>query len=185
MADLILQIAVSLDNFIEDADGSIDFMESDTSTDALHTAMLRSIDGMIFGRKAHALLARFWPGAATMPNPAQALLEQAELMNRLPKYVLTHKRDTHGWANSHPIDVDGVARLKREAQRPIALYAGAGAASALMDQVDEIRLIQYPVLLGSGTRLFGDGVRRALELIENRTFSSGVSVLRYRVTTTA
>src|SRR5688572_27715389 len=59
MSDLILQIAVSLDGFIEDQRGSIDFMEGDTSLDAVHTATLRSIDGMIFGRKAHALLADY------------------------------------------------------------------------------------------------------------------------------
>jgi hypothetical protein len=47
MADLILQIAVSLDGLIEDENGSIDFMVGDTSLDAVHTATLRSIDGMI------------------------------------------------------------------------------------------------------------------------------------------
>ena len=63
MSDLILQIAVSLDGYIEDQRGSIDFMVNDTSMDADHTATLRSIDGMIYGRKAHALLADFWPTA--------------------------------------------------------------------------------------------------------------------------
>lgn len=181
MADLILQIAVSLDGYIEDSSGSIDFMESDTSLDAVHTATLRSIDGMIFGSKAHALLARFWPTAGQADGAGDAMIEHAELMNALPKYVLTHGEDTHGWTNSHPVTTEDVARLKRETRRPLALYAGAGAARALMDQVDEIRLIQYPVLLGGGTRLFGNDDRRALELVESHTFSSGVSLLRYRV----
>jgi dihydrofolate reductase len=181
MSDLILQIAVSLDGFIEDQRGSIDFMESDTSMDAVHTATLRSIDGMIFGRKAHALLAEFWPTAAEAADAGEARIEQAELMNALPKYVLTHGKETTGWANSHPVTVADVVRLKREARRPLALYAGASATHALMDHVDEIRLIQYPVLLGRGTRLFGEDTRRALRLVESQTFSSGVSMLRYRV----
>jgi dihydrofolate reductase len=181
MADLILQIAVSLDGYIEDANGSLDFMEGDTSLDAVHTATLQSIDGMIFGRTAHALLAQFWPTAGEAGDAGDALVEQAELMNALPKYVLTHGKDTHGWTNSHPVTAEDVARLKRGSGRPLALYAGAGAASALMDQVDEVRLIQYPVLLGGGTRLFRDGDRRALGLVESRTFSSGVSLLRYRL----
>jgi dihydrofolate reductase len=181
MADLILQIAVSLDGCIEDANRSIDFMEGDTSLDAVHTATLRSIDGMIFGRKAHALLADFWPDAGRADGAGDAMIEHAELMNALPKYVLTHGTDTHGWANSHAVTTEGVARLKRESKRPLALYAGAGAARALIDQVDEIRLIQYPVVLGGGTRLFGDDERRPLELVESQTFSSGVSLLRYRV----
>jgi dihydrofolate reductase len=90
MADLILQIAVSLDGYIEDDNRSLDFMESDTSTDALHTETLRSIDRMIFGRKAHALLAEYWPDAGQTEDASSARVEQAELMNRLPKYVLTH-----------------------------------------------------------------------------------------------
>jgi dihydrofolate reductase len=79
------------------------------------------------------------------------------------------------------VTVADVVRLKREARRSLALYAGASATHALMDHVDEIRLIQYPVLLGRGTRLFGEDTRRALRLVESQTFSSGVSMLRYRV----
>jgi dihydrofolate reductase len=181
MTGLILQITVSLDGYIEDVNGSLDFMEGDTSLDAVHTATLRSIDGMIFGRKAHALLARFWPTAGKADDASDAIIEQAELMNALPKYVLTHGKDTHGWTNSHPVTTQDVARLKRRSKRPLALYAGASAASALMEQVDEIRLIQYPVLLGGGSRLFSDRRRRTLGLVESRTFSSGVSLLRYRL----
>ena len=59
MAAIFLQISVSLDGYIEDANGDIEWMTSDTSLDALATATLRSIDGMIFGRKAHQLLAEF------------------------------------------------------------------------------------------------------------------------------
>lgn len=181
MTDLILQIAVSLDGYIEDANGSLDFMDRDTSLDAVHTATLRSIDGMIFGRKAHALLAQFWPTAGEADGASDAMIEQAELMNALPKYVLTHGQDTHGWTNSRPVTTQDVARLKRRSDRPLALYAGAEAASALMDQVDEIRLIQYPVLLGGGAPLFREGHRRILGLVESRTFSSGVALLRYRL----
>jgi dihydrofolate reductase len=149
--------------------------------DAVHTATLRSIDGMIFGRKAHALLAEFWPTAGQAADAGQARIEQAELMNALPKYVLTHGKESTGWANSHAVTVADVVRLKREGRRPLALYAGASAAQALMDHVDEIRLIQYPVLLGGGTRLFGEDKRRELRLVESQNFSSGVSMLRYRV----
>jgi hypothetical protein len=61
MAELFLQISVSLDGYIENRDRDIEWMTSDSSFDALVTATLQSIDGMIFGRKAHALLADFWP----------------------------------------------------------------------------------------------------------------------------
>lgn len=181
MADLILQIAVSLDGYIEDDKGSIDFMAGDTSLDAVHTATLRAIDGMVFGRKAHALLAAFWPSAGRTAGASAALSEQAELMNTLPKYVLTRGEERTGWANSHAVTTEDVTGLKLRAKRPIAVYAGAGAAQALMGQIDEIRLIQYPVLLGGGTRLFEDGIQRDLKLMESRAFASGVVLQRYRV----
>lgn len=181
MAELFLQIAVSLDGYIEDAERSIDWMVVDEAIDPFMTEVLSSVDGMILGKTAHALLAQFWPDAAATPGASHELIAQAALMNELPKYVLTHGEEETGWANSHAIRVEDVSRLKREAKRPIALYAGAGAAQALIDQIDEMRLIQYPVLLGGGTPLFAeDGARRTWRLIETRAFDSGAVLLRYR-----
>jgi dihydrofolate reductase len=180
MADLILQMAISLDGYIEDEHGSLDFARGDYLTEALHTETLRSIDGMVFGRKAHALLATFWPHAGHVEGASDALIEQAELMNTLPKYVLTHGEDGTGWSNSRAAQTDEVLRVKRSSKRPIALYAGAVAARSLMDHIDELRLLQYPVFLGAGTRLFDRGSRRDFQLVESRTFSTGMVLLRYR-----
>ena len=182
MAEMFLQISVSLDGYIEDPNGDIEWMTSDTSLDAVATATLQSIDGMIFGRKAFELLAGFWPGAGDTKDASPDLIEQARLMNTLPKYVLTTGDERTGWANSHAIRVDDVPRLKREAKRPIAVFAGAAAAQSLLDLVDEIRLIQYPILLGGGTPLFADdGVRRRLELTRSESFSSGATLQSYRL----
>jgi dihydrofolate reductase len=182
MAELFLMISVSLDGYIEDRNHDISWMVNDTSMDPLATRTLQSIDGMIFGRKAHELLARFWPGAAETEGASADLIEQARLMNALPKYVLTHGTGNTGWANSHAIRVGDVRRLKREAKRELAVFAGAGAAQALLQSgdVDEIRLLQYPVLLGGGTRLFADGERRDLELIEISRVPSGATFQRFR-----
>jgi dihydrofolate reductase len=183
MSELFLQISMSLDGYIEDATGNIDWMVFDASVDPFATQTLESIDGMIFGRKAHGLLAGFWPGAADTEGATAELIRQTRLMNALPKYVLTHGRETTGWANSHAIRVEDVPRIKREAARPLAVFAGAATAQSLLasGDIDEIRLIQYPVLLGGGTPLFAkDGRRQDLELVENRAFPSGATLLRYR-----
>lgn len=183
MAELFLQISVSLDGYIESTSGDIEWMTSDTSLDAVATETLKSIDGMIFGRKAHELLATFWPKAGDASDASPALIEQARLMNALPKYVLTHGAEQTGWSNAHAIMPDDVPRLKREAIRPIALFAGAGAAQALLARgfIDEVRLLQYPLLLGGGTALFAeDGTRRNLKLIGSEAFESGATVQRYR-----
>ena len=183
MAELFLHISVSLDGYIEDTDGDIEWMTSDTSFDDYSTALLQSIEGMIFGRKAHALLAKFWPTAGESKDATPALVEQAQLMNALPKYVLTHGRERTGWANSSPIGAEDVSHLKREAVRPLALFAGARAAQALLERgfVDEIRLVRYPVLLGGGTPLFAeDDRRRPLVLVSTERFESGATFERYR-----
>lgn len=60
-------------------------MASDVSLDHLATQTLQSINGMIFGRKAHAPLATFWPNAASNPGASPDLIDQARLMNTLPK----------------------------------------------------------------------------------------------------
>jgi dihydrofolate reductase len=78
-----------------------------------------------------------------------------------------------------------VPRLKQEVARPIAVFAGAGAAQSLLaaGEIDEIRLIQYPILIGGGTPLFDQGGRRQqLELIESRAFPSGATLQRFRTT---
>ena len=158
-------------------------MVNDDSLDPLATATLEEIDGMIFGRKAHAVLAEFWPGAADRPGASSELIRQARLMHDLPKYVLTHGEERTGWANSRAVAVEDVARLKATAKRPLAVFAGAGAARALLDLTDEIRLIQYPVLLGDGTRLFEPGGSRLqMRLVEARPFPSGAVLLRSRLT---
>jgi dihydrofolate reductase len=183
MAELFLQISVSVDGYIEDKDGDLEWFVHDVSLDDQAIDTLRSIDGMIFGRKAHALLSEFWPDADRAPGASPALIEQARLMNALPKYVLTHGTERTGWANSRAIRTDDVPRLKRDARRPIALFAGASATQALLDRgfVDEIRLIQYPILLGGGTPLFAEsGKRRPLELVDSQRFDSGATLQRYR-----
>ena len=184
MADVFLQISVSLDGFIEDRDHDIEWMTSDTSLDATSTATLRSIDGMIFGRKAHALLAEFWPTAGDSAGASPDLVEQARLMHALPKYVLTHGSERTGWANSRAITPEDVAGLAAAAKRPLAVFAGAGAAQALLERglIAEVRLIQYPVLLGGGTPLFAsDGTRRRFERVGSEQFESGATLQRYRV----
>jgi dihydrofolate reductase len=182
MAELFVHITVSLDGFIEDSEGDIEWMVTDTSLDALATDTLSSIDGMIFGRKSHALLASFWPGAAEQPDASEHLVEQARLMNALPKYVLTHGAETTGWANSIAISAEDVPRLKRDARRPLAAFAGARAVQSLLERgdVDELRIIRYPILIGSGTPLFADQGRRDLTLLGTESFASGAVLERYR-----
>jgi dihydrofolate reductase len=185
MAKLFLHISVSLDGFIEDENGSLDWTFGTSEFDDYINALLHSIDGMIFGRKAHALLADYWPAAEKDTTQSAVNLDTATLMNALSKYALSKSGYETHWANSHVIGKDLVAevnKLKREAKKDIALFAGASAAQALSDLglIDEYRLLLNPILLGNGKPLFGTGHARVkLALKDITRFGSGAMVLTY------
>lgn len=183
MSTLFLQIAVSLDGYIEGPDQDLGFFVEDADLDPVATATLESIDGMVFGRRAHAAIATFWQQAAADPPPADPdLARQIILMRDLPKYVLTRSGAITEWENSRPVGTDDVAAIVQRSARPIAVFAGAATAQALLPITDELRLIQYPVVLGSGTRLFADdGPRLQLERMSAQEFGSGAVLTTDRV----
>ena len=181
MAELFAQIAVSLDNFVEDADRKIDWMTEDNSSAGLHTATLESIDGMIFGRTAWEAIAAFWREAASQNHDDADMAAQARLMADLPKYVLTRSSAaTAAHSNVHLVTLDDIPRISAEAKRPIAVFAGAGVIQALIARLSAINLIRYPVILGGGTPLFAeDSARRELKLQGTKPFESGAVLERY------
>lgn len=186
MGALFLHINVTLDGYIEDGAGEIDWHFQDDEFEAYLLDLLESIDGMLFGRVAHELLAGYWPDAATLPGVSERHRAMAALMNRLPKYVPTRTGYRTGWQNSHVLegDTEGqVRRIKETSGRDLALFAGAGTARSFLaaDLLDEVRLVVNPAVLGGGRRLFEPGLeRREMELLGTRSFASGALVLRYR-----
>ncbi len=185
MAKVFLHISVSLDGFIEDANGSLDWTFGTSEFDDYINALLHSIDSMIFGRKAHELLAQYWPAAEQDTSQSAVNLDTAKLMNRLPKYAVSRGGYRTEWTNSHVIGGDLVAevnRLKREAKKDIALFAGANAVQSFSDLglIDEYRLLLNPILLGNGKLLFGPGHARVrVALRDTLKFGSGAMVLTY------
>src|SRR6266540_3731427 len=104
----------------------------------------------------------------------------AVMLNRMPKHVASRTRDTVEWNNSTLIKGDvaeGVARLKADPGRELQVHGSADLAQTLMrhDLVDEYRLYFYPVVLGTGKRLFREGaVPAAMRLTETKRTSTGV-----------
>ncbi|MCI0624266.1 MAG: dihydrofolate reductase family protein [Acidobacteria bacterium] len=154
MRKVFLHINVSLDGFIEDENHEMDWHFVDEEFEEYINDILRSIDGMIFGRVTHQLLAEYWPTAGSNPEASQRRIEAARLMNSLPKYVISNSLYRTGWQNSHVISGDTagrIRRLKAEPGKDIALFAGAIVTQTFMklDLIDEYRIIVNPVLLGT------------------------------------
>jgi dihydrofolate reductase len=108
-----------------------------------------------------------------------------DVMNTVPKYVVsTTLTSTAAWRNSTLIKgnvVEEVRALKAQDGKSIYIDGSSVLVHTLAqhDLVDEYSLLVYPLVLGSGKKLFPDGVRVNLRLIESRAFPSGVVLMRY------
>jgi dihydrofolate reductase len=106
-------------------------------------------------------------------------------MNGLPKYVVSTTLTEVAWNNSRLIKgnvAEEVSRLKQEVGQNILIYGSGELVNTLMhhDLIDEYRLLVYPLVLGSGKRLFQGGSKTTLKLVETKPFSSGVVLLNYQ-----
>jgi dihydrofolate reductase len=110
-------------------------------------------------------------------------MEQFERYNSLPKYVVSSTLQDSDWENTHVLrSLADVAALKErtdEGDGPIYVHASARLSQGLLAAglVDRLHLMLFPVVMGSGKRLFAqDGPRVDLTLVEHQTFANGVSV---------
>jgi dihydrofolate reductase len=194
MRKIFLHTIVSLDGYIEGPNGELDWQFVDDEFEEYINTVLRSIGGMVYGRKSYQVISGYWPTAAENPAAAadpsnpQRHIEAAHLMNSLPKYVVSSTLEKTEWINSHIIrgDVAGeIVKLKELPGKDLALFAGAQLTSSLMELklIDEYRLIVYPEILGGGTPLFRNGQNGSiLKLIDMKKFTSGAVLLEYKAT---
>src|SRR5918997_6019397 len=110
------------------------------------------------------------------------------MMNGYPKYVVSTTLDEAGWNNSTIIKgniAEEGFRLKQQPGQDILIFGSGDLVNTLMQHglIDEYRIMVFPVIVGSGKRLFEDGSETtALRLVDTKTFGSGVVVLTYRPT---
>jgi dihydrofolate reductase len=135
---------------------------------ALETA--QGADALLLGRVTYEAMQAFWPTAEG---------ELADRLNELPRYVVSSTLTTSAW-NTTVLGDDWakeVARLRDELAGDIVVYGSRRLSHALigMDLVDELRLLVYPMVLGTGERLFGESQNKIpLRLVESRPSEGGV-----------
>ena len=139
---------------------------------------LFAADALLLGRVTYQHFAAAWPSMTDEEG-------FADRMNSLPKFVAsTTLQEPLEW-NATLIQGDvaeAVSKLKQQPGQDILICGSADLVHTLMqyDLIDEFRLMLFPVILGSGKRLFRERIAStALRLVETKTFSSGVVVLSY------
>ena len=132
---------------------------------------------MVLGRKSYDILSSYWP---TAPEEAGG-----KVFNDATKYVASRGRPTLEWSNSVLIEGDagdGLAALKKEDGPELQVHGGANLIQTLLrnNLVDEYRLWVFPVVIGTGKRLFADGtIPSGLKLLDSKVSSTGVVMATY------
>ena len=182
MRRIVVSEFVTLDGVMEDPGGAEDFdrggwafqFERGPDGDKFKLDEVIEADALLLGRRTYEGFAKAWP---TMTDEVGF----AEKMNSMPKYVVSSTLESADWNNSTVINGD-VAEEIAKLGGNILVAGSAQLVQTLMDHdlVDEYRLMIYPVLLGSGKRLFKDGVgTTALQIVEtNQTGQVATVVLQ-------
>ena len=138
---------------------------------------MQASDALLLGRVTYQ---GFASAFATSTSP------DAAFMNSVRKYVVSTTLQQADWSNSALIAgnvTEEVARLKQQPGRDIAISGSGTLVQSLLSAglIDELNLLIYPVVLGHGKRLFGDGSNLTLKLTHSKTSGSGVVLLTYQL----
>ena len=186
MRKVIASEFVSLDGVMEDPRWTFQF--SSEEQEKFKFDELAASDALLLGRVTYEGFAAAWPDMVEQyEGPRRAELgEYADMMNGYPKFVVSTSLEGVEWNNSRLIKghvAEEVSRLKRQPGKDILIFGSADLVNTLMqrDLIDEYRLMVFPVVVGSGKRLFRDGVdTKVLRLVDTKAFGSGVVVLTYQ-----
>jgi class 3 adenylate cyclase len=147
--------------------------------EVFNKGQIMSADALLLGRRTWQIWAAFWPTASGGDTA------MTDKMNSVPKYVVSNTLKRADWNNTTIVSGDVAAQVAELKARPggdLLVYGSPDLVDELLrhDLVDEYRLLLYPVILGSGKRLFRDRIDiHHLRLVDTRGFGSGVVLLTY------
>ncbi|HVS06952.1 MAG TPA: dihydrofolate reductase family protein [Candidatus Dormibacteraeota bacterium] len=186
MGRIVVTEFVSLDGVMEDPGGSehtkhggwtFKFARSDEG-DRFKIDEVNNAEAQLLGRVTYEGFAEAWPSRSGDPFSAK--------FNSMPKYVVSQTLKKADWNNSTILSgnvLDEVRKLKQRLKGDILVSGSARLVQTLIasDLVDQLNLMVFPVILGSGKRLFGDTKdMKMLKLAESKTVGDGIAILVYR-----
>ena len=184
MGRIVVTEFVSIDGVMEAPGGDEDFrhrgwtfeIDRGDEGDKFKLDEALSSEALLLGRVTYEGFAAAWPDREG---------EFADKFNSMPKYVVSSTLKEPQWNNSTVLGgdfADEIAKLKQEQDGDIVVHGSARLVQALVehDLVDELRLMVFPVVLGSGKRLFGEtSDKKPLRLVDSKVVGDGVAILVY------
>jgi len=185
MGRIVVSQFVSLDGVVEDPDGSeatpaggwVGRISDRPGVGKAKLDEARGADALLLGRRSHEFFAARW---------APRTGELADRLNGLPKYVVSSTLTDTTWNGTTVLAGDAASaaeKLRGDVPGDIVVYASFQLVRTLLDHdlVDELRLMVFPVVLGTGARLFGPSrATRPLRLVANRTVDDSIAQLTYQ-----
>ena len=183
MGKLIYGFTVSLDGYIADANGSIDWSDPSEELHQYWNDFERETALSFYGRRLYELMSGHWPTVHEDPDATPIMRDFAQVWCDMPKVVFSSTLESVDWNSrlerGNPVDV--VERLKAETDGQMEV-AGATLAAPIVQAglVDEFRLVVAPTAVGGGLPFFPTLPSWiSMRLLETRTFPGGIVLLRY------
>lgn len=185
MAKLIYPVNISLDGYMEDERGNLEWSISGDEEFAFWTDFQRSIGTYLYGRRMYESMA-YWETASAKPgDQPEVMREFARIWRAAEKIVYSRMLQAASSAKTRierEFDPDAIRRLKESSAADITIggpeLAGWAMSAGL---IDECHLLLNPIVLGGGKQALPDNLRMRFELLGERRFRSGVVHLHYRV----
>ena len=185
MGRVVVTEFVSLDGVMEDPGGAEDFkyggwtfeIARGDEGDKFKLDETMEAEAQLLGRVTYEAFADAWPSREG---------EFADRFNNMPKYVVSSTMDEAEWNNSTVLKGDlreAVSKVRDETDGDVLVAGSRQLVQALVEQdlVDELRLMVFPVILGSGKRLFGEtSDKKSLRLVDSKIVGDGVAILIYQ-----
>lgn len=184
MGKIVVSENVSLDGVVQDPAGDeglrvggwVGEIKSREEVGAVLLDEARGADALLLGRRSYEFFAGRWPSRQG---------DLADRLNGLPKYVVSSTLEDPDWNNSAVIEgevVNEVSKLKQNVPGDIIVYGSFQLLRTLLENelVDELRLMIYPVVLGTGQRLFGESSDKLpMRLVDTRSIGDDIALLTY------
>jgi dihydrofolate reductase len=184
MAKLIYGAITSLDGYIEDVDGNFGWAAPDEEVHAFVNDLEREAGTYLYGRRMYETMV-YWETAHALADDPAVVRDYAAIWRAADKIVYSKTLAEVSSARTRierDFDHEAVRELKAGAERDLTIGGPELAGQALKaGLIDELHLFVTPVVVGGGKKSLPDGLRVKLELLNQRSFGSGVAHLHYRV----